>query len=159
MMSDECETINAKRKHVASTRAPFRSRFIVHHSSLIVIRWAPVSRILCVSPTRWSFLCRDDCSPRDRAGFPKRLQPTRTLGGPRQCVLLGLAPGGGCQAAASPRRRCALTLRTEVPHLFTLTAPKSGGLFSVALFRPRGFLRTKVAVSDRLALWCPDFPR
>jgi len=31
------------------------------------------------------------------------------LAGNLQTVLLGLAPGGVCLAAASPRRRCALT--------------------------------------------------
>ena len=37
------------------------------------------------------------------------LRPTWTLAGNLQTVLLGLASGGVCLAAASPRRRCALT--------------------------------------------------
>ena len=36
-------------------------------------------------------------------------RPTRTLAGHLQTVLLGLASGGVYLAAASPRRRCALT--------------------------------------------------
>src|SRR4051812_17441273 len=37
------------------------------------------------------------------------MRPTWTSAGNLQTVLLGLAPGGVCLAAASPRRRCALT--------------------------------------------------
>src|SRR5215217_6992054 len=37
------------------------------------------------------------------------MRPTWTLAGYLQAVLLGLAPGGVCRAAASPRRWCALT--------------------------------------------------
>ncbi len=36
-------------------------------------------------------------------------RPTWTSAGSLQAVLLGLAPGGVCLAAVSPRRRCALT--------------------------------------------------
>ena len=36
-------------------------------------------------------------------------RPTWTLAGSLQAVLLGLASGGVCLAAASPQRRCALT--------------------------------------------------
>ena len=37
------------------------------------------------------------------------MRPTWTSAGNLRTVLLGLAPGGVCLAAASPRRRCALT--------------------------------------------------
>src|SRR4051794_34596480 len=37
------------------------------------------------------------------------MRPTWTSAGSLRTVLLGLAPGGVCLAAASPRRRCALT--------------------------------------------------
>src|ERR1700743_3544277 len=37
------------------------------------------------------------------------MRPTWTLAGHLRTVLLGLASGGVCLAAASPRRRCALT--------------------------------------------------
>src|SRR5918998_3734709 len=50
----------------------------------------PVSRILSLSS-----------HPSER--------PTWTSAGNLQTVLLGLASGGVCPAAASPRRRCALT--------------------------------------------------
>ena len=43
-------------------------------------------------------------------------QPTRTLGGPRQCVLFGLAPNGVWPAAPCYQVHGAL-----LPHLFTLT--------------------------------------
>src|SRR3954466_14039285 len=36
-------------------------------------------------------------------------RPTWTLAGSLRTVLFGLAPGGVCLAAVSPRRRCALT--------------------------------------------------
>ena len=43
-------------------------------------------------------------------------QPTRTLGGPRQCVLFGLAPNGVWPAAP-----CCQVHGALLPHLFTLT--------------------------------------
>ena len=45
----------------------------------------------------------------------------------RSCPLLGLAPGGVCRASRSPGCWCALTLRAEAPHHFTLT----GGQWAV----------------------------
>ena len=49
-------------------------------------------------------------------------------GGPgRSFPLLGLAPGGVCRASRSPGCWCALTLRAEAPHRFTLTEESPGG--------------------------------
>lgn len=92
---------------------------------------------------------------RSPGGAPKR---TCDLPGPRRAgstVLLGLAPGGVCLAAVSPRRRCALTAPF---HLYLYAAhvwPRHRPCISVAL--SRGFRR--VGVTHRPALWCPDFPR
>src|ERR1700753_1779999 len=92
---------------------------------------------------------------RTPAGAPK---PTCDLPGPRRAgstVLLGLAPGGVCLAAVSPRRRCALTAPFHLCLYATHVWPRHRPYVSVAL--SRGFRR--VAVSHRPALWCPDFPR
>src|SRR3954447_11603262 len=62
-------------------------------------------------------------------------RPTWTSAGSLRAVLLGLAPGGVCLAAASPRRRCALT------------AP-----FHPCLAAPRGRDRGR-------CLFCGTFPR
>src|SRR5207249_583997 len=56
-------------------------------------------------------------NPRARAGHPIAL-------------LFGLAPGGVCRAGAVARAAGEL-----LPHRFTLTVPKNGGLLSVALVR------------------------
>src|SRR4051794_29225125 len=80
------------------------------------------------------------------------------LPGPRRAgstVLLGLAPGGVCLAAASPRRRCALTAPFHRCLFATHVWPRHRLCISVAL--SRGFPR--VGVTHRHALWCPDFPR
>src|SRR5262249_12918584 len=45
----------------------------------------------------------------------------------RSCPLLGLAPGGVCRASRSPGCWCALTLRAEAPHHFTLTPSRGKG--------------------------------
>src|SRR3954447_19308500 len=82
------------------------------------------------------------------------MRPTWTSAGNLQTVLLGLAPGGVCLAAASPRRRCALTAPFQ-PCRRESDLSHVGGVFSVAL--SRGFPR--VGVTDHLALRCPDFPR
>jgi len=63
---------------------------------------------------------------------------------------LDLAPGGVCRAA--PVTRCAGGL---LHHRFTLTDPKTGGLFSVALSRGS----PRVGVTHHPARWSPDFPR
>ena len=49
------------------------------------------------------------------SSFPKALRPTRTLRGPHQRALLGLAPDGGY--LRTPCHQCAGAL---LPHLFTL---------------------------------------
>src|SRR5215207_9110256 len=49
------------------------------------------------------------CKPDSVVGSHPSLRPTWTSAGHLRTVLLGLAPGGVCPAAASPRRRCALT--------------------------------------------------
>jgi hypothetical protein len=80
------------------------------------------------------------------------------LPGPRRAgstVLLGLAPGGVCLAAASPRRRCALTAPFHLCLYAAHVWPRHRPCVSVAL--SRGFPR--VGVTHRPALWCPDFPR
>src|SRR5262249_45989193 len=80
------------------------------------------------------------------------------LPGPRRAgstVLLGLAPGGVCLAAASPRRRCALTAPFHLCLYATHVRSRHRPCVSVAL--SRGFPR--VGVTHRPALWCPDFPR
>src|SRR5918997_5990230 len=92
------------------------------------------------------------CKPDSVLSSHPSERPTWTSAGNLQAVLLGLAPGGVCLAAASPRRRCALTAP------FQPCRPAGGGrrrCISVAL--SRGFPR--VGVTDHRALWCPDFPR
>ena len=68
--------------------------------------------------------------------------------------LFDLAPGGVCQAAVSPRRRCALTAPFH-PCRPAAFAAVLGGVFSAAL--SVGF--PPPSVSRRPALWCPDFPQ
>jgi hypothetical protein len=84
--------------------------------------------------------------PRTRAGPPSAYARP----GPEGTGLLDLAPGGVC--LAGPVARAAGGL---LHHRFTLTAPKSGGLLSVALSRGS----PRVGVAHHLALWSPDFPR
>jgi len=77
--------------------------------------------------------------------------PTR-VGSP---VLLGLAPDGVWPAAASPRRRCALTAPFHLCLRAAHVLPRHRPYVSVPL--SRGFPR--VGVTHRPTLWCPDFPR
>ena len=70
-------------------------------------------------------------------------------------ILFGLAPDGVCLAAASPRRRCALTAPFHLCLCATHVWSRHRPCVSVAL--SRGFPR--VGVTHRPALWCPDFPR
>src|SRR5688500_2544379 len=49
------------------------------------------------------------CKPDSVMSSHPSERPTWTSAGNLQTVLLGLASGGVCLAAASPRRRCALT--------------------------------------------------
>ena len=65
-----------------------------------------------------------------------------------------LAPDGVWQAAASPRRWWALTPPFH-PYRRRLRRCAGGGLLSVPL--SVGFRR--LALRQRPALWCPDFPR
>src|SRR6478672_9447673 len=68
------------------------------------------------------------------------MRPTWTLAGSLQAVLLGLASGGVCLAAVSPRRRCALTAPFHPCLCDRREAPGAiGGVISVAL--SRGFPR------------------
>ena len=108
-----------------------RIRHVTHGSPLLrAFRSRPVSRILSMSS-----------HPSER--------PTWTSAGNLQTVLLGLASGGVYQAAASPRRRCALTAPFHPCRPETAdAAPDVGGVISVAL--SRGFPR--VGVTDHPAL-------
>src|SRR3954466_12368276 len=83
------------------------------------------------------------------------MRPTWTLAGNLRTVLLGLASGGVCRAAVSPRRRCALTAPFHPCLCETHVKPRHRRCVSVAL--SRGFPR--VGVTPPLALLCPDFPR
>lgn len=67
------------------------------------------------------------------------MQPTWTSAGSLRVVLLGLASGGVCLAAASPRRRCALTAPF---HLCLCARGRHRPCVSVAL--SRGFPRVGV---------------
>jgi hypothetical protein len=99
-------------------RAPARRLFLS----------GPVSRILSGATIHLS-------------GFPEGLQPCG-LPGPRRAgssVLLGLAPGGVCLAAASPRRRCALTAPFHLCLCAAHVRPRHRPCVSVAL--SRGFPR------------------
>src|ERR687886_510877 len=49
------------------------------------------------------------CKPDSVVSSHPAERPTWTSAGNLRTVLIGLAPGGVCLAAASPRRRCALT--------------------------------------------------
>ena len=88
------------------------------------------------------------CEPRITCDLPGSRRAGST-------ILFGLAPDGVCLAAASPRRRCALTapfhLCLFAAHVWLRHRP----YVSVAL--SCGFPR--VGVTHRPALWCPDFPR
>jgi hypothetical protein len=65
--------------------------------------------------------------------FTRAVRPTRQLGrAALERCLLGLAPGGACRAGAVARAAGAL-----LPHRFTLTLPKKGGLLSAAPSRGR----------------------
>src|SRR3954452_24374182 len=69
------------------------------------------------------------------------LRPTWTSAGNLRTVLLGLASGGVCLAAVSPRRRCALTAPFHPCLCETHVKPHHRRCVSVALFpgvRPAG---------------------
>src|SRR3954464_8901045 len=67
------------------------------------------------------------------------MRPTWTLAGNLRTVLLGLASGGVCPAAVSPRRRCALTAPFHPCLCATHVRPRHRRCVSVAL--SRGFPR------------------
>src|SRR3954464_7640256 len=67
------------------------------------------------------------------------LRPTWTSAGNLRTVLLGLASGGVCLAAVSPRRRCALTAPFHPCLCETHVKPRHRRCVSVAL--SRGFPR------------------
>ena len=80
-------------------------------------------------------------------------QPTRTLGGPRQCVLFGLAPNGVWPAAP-----CCQVHGALLPHLFTLTRAARRRPSAVLLSVPLSVAFPRPAVSRHPALRSPDFP-
>ena len=77
-------------------------------------------------------------------------RPTRELGRTAlERSLSGLAPGGVCLATTVTRRAGGL-----LHHRFTLTAPESGGLFSVALslgLPPPDVIRHRLSVEPGLS--------
>ena len=136
----------------------------------------PVSRVLSrtvLAARRRSFILPAGC-PTGLATYPGMIAGRAD---PLPC--LALLPVGFTLPARSPGPRCALTLRAETPHHFTLTwsscqlsvlvvrkslsslttsngqlTTAPGGIVSVALSRS---LRT-VGVTHHRALWSPDFP-
>src|SRR3954468_23276260 len=88
-------------------------------------------------------------APPKKAGKPDSVvsshpsvRPTWTLAGNLRTVLLGLASGGVCPAAVSPRRRCALTAPFHPCLCETHVQPRHRRCVSVAL--SRGFPRVGV---------------
>src|SRR5438445_637254 len=70
-------------------------------------------------------------------------------------LLFGLAPGGVCLAGRSPGRRWALTSPFHPYPTETLRrSSRPGGVISVAL----SFGSPRLGVTQRPALWSPDFP-
>src|SRR6185312_5853536 len=67
------------------------------------------------------------------------MRPTWTSAGNLRTVLLGLASGGVCLAAVSPRRRCALAAPFHPYLCADANVGAIGGVISVAL--SRGFPR------------------
>jgi hypothetical protein len=75
--------------------------------------------------------------------------PESSDGQPSNALLFGLAPGGVCLAPGVTTGTGEL-----LPHRFTLTSPKRGGLLSVAL----SCASPRLGVTQHPALWSPDFP-
>jgi hypothetical protein len=90
-------------------------------------------------------------SPAGSCGLPAGSGglPSNACAG-RSPAPLDLAPGGVYRAARVTPGAGGL-----LHHRFTLTAPRSGGLFSVALSRGS----PRVGVANHPALWSPDVPR
>jgi len=82
--------------------------------------------------------------PPPRAAYPGVIVRRAT-----SAPLFGLAPKGVYRARPVTRIGGGL-----LPHLFTLTCPKAGGLFSVAL----SVGSPRLGVTQPSALWSPDFP-
>ena len=101
-------------------------------------RSQPISRVLS-----WAIIPLGSVSPLPSSNLPGG------GAGRTSASLFGLAPDGVCRAAGCCHLRGAL-----LPHPFTLTEPKFGGLLSVAL--SVGFHRP--GVTWHPALWSPDFP-
>jgi hypothetical protein len=74
------------------------------------------------------------------------VRPTWTSAGNLRTVLLGLASGGVCLAAVSPRRRCALTAPFQPCLCETHVKPRHRRCVSVAL--SRGFPRVGVPTTS-----------
>ena len=116
----------------------------------------PVRRILCPAVLRppAAIIHLGLPLPAGSCGLPAGSgeQPSNACAGHHLAAvtLLGLAPGGVYQATPVTRGSGEL-----LPHRFTLTGPKTGGLFSVALSRGS----PRVAVNNHPALRSPDVPR
>ena len=86
--------------------------------------------------------------------FPASLQSIRAAA-PRECGLRPCSGRGLPSRPGHPGRWCALTAPFHPYRAPDPGRPVRGGLFSVALSRGS----PRVAVSNRPALWSPDFPR
>ena len=82
------------------------------------------------------------------------MRPTWTLAGHLQAVRFGLASGGVCPAAASPRRWCALTAPFHPCHPPFTWDGGFGGMFLWHF--PAGF---PGSISRPPCPRCPDFPQ
>jgi len=107
------------------------------------VRSGPVSRIL-YSGERESFIWATSY-PAARATYPE----THNGNGRFRASLFGLAPQG-VYLAIHTHAGCGALL----PHHFTLTWPKPGGLFSVAL----SVVSPRLDVIQPAARGCSDFP-
>ena len=81
-------------------------------------------------------------------------QPTRISVWVTPAAYAARIPIWSCSRWGLPCHVCYQTRGALLPHHFTLTKQKPGGIFSVALavgFRPPG-------ITWHLTLWSPDFP-
>ena len=103
-------------------------------------REGPVRGLLLSEPVS-RILSKATICLRKRSSREPQMRPCGLPGPPRagSSVLLGLAPGGVCLAAASPRRRCALTAPFHLCLYATHVWPRHRPCISVAL--SRGFPR------------------
>ena len=98
----------------------------------------PVSRVLS-----WIIIHLEPLSPTILK------QPTR-----KQCGQHHSFPIWSCSEWGLPCHNCYQQRGALLPHHFTLTSPKTGGIFSAALSVDSRL----PAVSWHSALWSPDFP-